>query len=241
MIDHAHAVALELIEELRDDRASAERRFQKGIGLVRALGVPVPEIASAAKLSTSRVHAILDRQARTHRVLDGEEIEHLLEKSFTVGIVPAGKIALHDYDRYGAYICQAHRPFRDEMSRIGFYAHLEISPHFPEILHIDGEVEFSAHEAARRRASADPNDRRIGEIIEEILGPGAGGGHRGNAHKVMLLSAPDDPRTLTLPAPIKHLERGRGQAFVRRQRYTSEAALRRHPNTTADLIRFERQ
>jgi hypothetical protein len=57
---------------------------------------------------------------------------------------------------------------------------------------------------------------------------------------VILLTPPGHSETLTLPQPIKHLERGRGQAFVRKQRYTTLAALKREPKTTAELLRFER-
>jgi hypothetical protein len=57
----------------------------------------------------------------------------------------------------------------------------------------------------------------------------------------MLLSAPEDPETIKLPQSIRHLARGRGQAFVRKQRYTTRAALERHPTTTAELLRYERE
>jgi hypothetical protein len=80
---------------------------------------------------------------------------------------------------------------------------------------------------------------KLAEVIEGVLAAPNLGGHLPGAHKVMLLSAPDDPETIKLPQPIKHLARGVGQAFVRKQRYTSERAIMRAPRTTADLIRFE--
>jgi hypothetical protein len=57
----------------------------------------------------------------------------------------------------------------------------------------------------------------------------------------MLLTPPNHRKTIKLSQPIRHLVRGRGQAFVRKQRYTTVAALKRAPATTADLLRFERE
>jgi hypothetical protein len=68
----------------------------------------------------------------------------------------------------------------------------------------------------------DLRDGELADIIERVLAAPNHGGHRHGRRKVMLLTPPGDPETITLPRPIKHLARGRGQAFVRRQRYTSE-------------------
>jgi hypothetical protein len=57
----------------------------------------------------------------------------------------------------------------------------------------------------------------------------------GEVLEVVLLTPPDDPRTLTLERAIRHDGRGRGSAWTMSQRYTSEAALRRNPTTTDDL------
>lgn len=234
------SAAVKLLTELADDREGAERRFGLGIAAARATGLPVAEIAAAGRLSNSRVNAILEQQGRSFRGLLTDETGFVLENDFTVGLVPAGRIALRDYDNYSAYICQPHRSFRDEMDRLGFYARGEVSRHFPLIRKVWESVEFSEEEVARRRATGDPDDAELADIIERVLASPSRGGHRSGSHKVLLLTPPGHADTLTLLQPIKHLQRGRGQAFVRKQRYTTPAALKREPKTTADLLRFER-
>jgi hypothetical protein len=234
------STALELVTALAEDRDSAEHRFELGLALARASGERIGSIAQAARLSTSRVNAIIERQGKPFRELGLDEVDWVLETTFSVGIVPGGRIALNDYDDYGAYICQPDRPFRREMDRLGFYADWKVSPHFGKIRRVWPSVQFNADEARRLQASGDQVDAELGAIIERVLAAPKRGGHRPGRHKVILLTPARDPETLSLPQPIKHLERGRGKAFVRRQRYTSEAALRREPKTTAELLRYER-
>jgi hypothetical protein len=233
--------ALELVHELADDREAAERRFRLGLGLAQAAGAPVIDIAQAARLSTSRVNKILDLRGSRLKPVGDEEIEWLIENTYTAGIVPANRVALRDYDAYRAYICGARRTFRSEMDWLGFYAWAEIAPHFPKIRQVWESVQFSDDEVERRRATGRAHDVELADIIEQVLkAPGHGGRIPGNAYKVFLLTAPDDADTITLLGPIKHLERGRGTAFVRKQRYTKPSALRRQPKTTAELIKYER-
>src|SRR4051812_20113032 len=117
------SAALRLVSALAEDRVGADRRFELAVATARSAGAPVADIAAAARLSNSRVNAILKQeQPGALRQLPPDEIGYLLENDFTVGIVPAGRIALADYDRYSAYICQPHRSFRREMDHLGFYA-----------------------------------------------------------------------------------------------------------------------
>jgi hypothetical protein len=235
------SAALKLVTELADDRAGAERRFNLGIAAARATGAPVVEIARAGRLSTSRVNAILEQLGRPFQPPSDDDAHFLPESAFTVGLVPAGHLALSDYDDYSAYICQPKRSFRDEMARLGFYARGEISPYFPLIREVWESVPFSAEEVEQRRASGDPASRELADIIERVLAaPRNGDGRAGRHCKVFLLTPRGHDHTLTLPHPIKHLQRGRGQAFVRKQRYTTPAALLREPKTTGELVRFER-
>jgi hypothetical protein len=108
-------------------------------------------------------------------------------------------------DSYGAYVCQSSRSFRDVMDHLGFYARGQISPHFPLIRKTWETVEFSDEEGERRRASGDPDDAELASIIERVLASPIRGGHRAGSHKVLLLSPPGHPDTLTLPQPITHL------------------------------------
>ena len=231
---------MKLLTALAEDRPRAERRLELALAAARSTGAPVADIAAAAGLSTSRVNAILkQRGGGALRGLPPDEIGYLPEREFTVGIVPAGRLALAEYEAYNAYICLARRSFRNEMDRLGFYAHREISPHFPSIRKTWEEVDLSLDEIERLRGTGDPDDGELASIIERILARPRRGGHSRGAHKVLLLTPDDHPDTFTLPHSIKHLDRGRGKAFVRKQRYTTLAALKRAPKTTADLLRFE--
>jgi hypothetical protein len=148
-------------------------------------------------------------------------------------IVPAGKIAFDDYLRYHAYICQPERSFRD-VERIGFYRKRQIEPFFPRIRYRRLNVDFSRESAAALRGSGAPLDAEVADVIDAVLDD-RGNKYTPGAHQVFLLTAPDDPQTLTLAQPVVHPASGRGSAWVQNIRYTSEAALRENPRTTDEL------
>lgn len=82
-----------------------------------------------------------------------------------------------------------------------------------------------------RGAHAGP----LGAVIDGMLN--AGVRETGHLHKVMLLSAPDDPRTLVLEGEIQNdliADSGRVTAFTQNQRYVAEEKLRR-ARTTSEL------
>lgn len=241
MTGPSRSTVLELVSALADDREAVEHRFKLALVTARAAGEPLVAIADAARLSTSRANAIIERHGSSGRVLTRDQIERILERAFTVGIVPAGKLALDDYDELGAYICQPNRPFRHEMDHVGFYARREISPHFAKIRMTWPAVPFTPAAVEQLRSTGDPLDLELAVIIETVLAAPPGRRHRPGPHKVILLTRPGDPDTITLRQPITHLSRGRGQAFVRRQRYTTAAAVRRQPTTTEELLRYERE
>jgi hypothetical protein len=230
---------LKLIRRLAEDRQASDERFREAIVLGHGLGVPVAEISVAARLSPSRVHGIVDTAAKSWRPLDELEVEHALEHDKTVGLVPAGELAYAEYRKYHAYICQPNRAFRDEMTRLGFYADREVKPEFPMIIKRWHDATFSTEETARLRTDGDDHDTRLADIIDDVLATSAGARKPGRHYDVFLLTPPEHPGTLTLPRPIRHERRGRGQAFVRKQRYTSEAALLRKPKTTTELLALQ--
>jgi hypothetical protein len=232
----SNTILLDHLRDLRDERHASDLRFRRVIVLGHAIGVPVPELADAAHLSTSRIHGILEQEGKPpHEVLDTSEIEYVLESANTVAVVPANGVAYKDYDRYSAYLCQARRTFRSETSRLGFYADREIKPEFPKILRVWEAVILCDETVAQLRASSESDDAKLADIVDDVLAHGTGGRKPGFHMKVMLLSARGDKNTLTLDHPIRHGGRGRGMAWVRRQRYISELALRRQPKTTDEL------
>lgn len=142
-------------------------------------------------------------------------------------VVVAAKDAWPLYERCRAYVCQAGRTFRP-IDRIAFYADREIKQDVPRVLHRRDNVEWTAEETARLRASDDRHDRKIAEVIEQSRPTGWTGGR----YQVFLLTREGDPAHRRLPGPLPHKETGRGSAFTQRQRYLSLHSLELAMSTT---------
>lgn len=153
-----------------------------------------------------------------------------------VVVVVAGRVAYPDYLTSSTYVCQAGRSFRP-FAHIGFYAGREIKREVPRVLEHRAEVPFTRATLTVLRATGEPADARVADLVEATLDhpdrflvPRS----EGEPYDVYLLSAPDDPATLRLPAPIRHEGSG---AWTQMHRYVPFAALERGPSTTADLPR----
>jgi hypothetical protein len=223
---------LRLVSEAADLRAFADRHFRTVVQNAHAARASVESIADAAGLSPSRIQALLgepevDERARSATVIG------------LVVIVAAGRVALEDYDRHAAYICQADRSFRGDVVRLGFYSNKQVHPAIARIQERRVGVEFTRGHLAELRASGVEADRRVAAIIEEVLADPHHARRRSDTtfprFDVFLLSAKDDPETLLLPQPILHSTSGPGTAWVQKQRYVSEESLRRGPRTTDDI------
>jgi hypothetical protein len=232
------ALLLEHLAELADEREASERRFHRVLVLGRTMGVPVADLAEKARLSRSRVNGILALQGTPLEPVSEETIEYVLEHANLVVIVPANGVAYLDYSRYHAYICQPNRTFSNGPTRVAFYADQEVKQEVPRIRRSFTNVAFSQDTVAALRASDDVEEAELADIIEHVIAHETGGRKAGRHYDVMLLTAPDEDATIKLDYPIRHARRGRGAAFVRRQRYTSEAALQRMPKTTDELLSF---
>lgn len=149
--------------------------------------------------------------------------------AFDTVIVPASD-ALALYEQHSAYVCQPGRHFRD-VTRMGFYADSEIKRPVPTITLRRDDVDWSEAHAETLLQSPDREDRKIAQVIQESRRLGWTGGR----YQVFLLTAQDDPRTRLLSHPIAHLRRGRGSAFVRKQRYFPQHILET-ARTTEDLM-----
>jgi hypothetical protein len=153
-----------------------------------------------------------------------------------VVIVPANT-AYGFYHRHHAYVCQAWRAFRENVTHLGFYTRGALQAEVPRILARRQNVEFTEGNADRLRATGDATNVAVADLILRTLGF-----HdrvRGDLQDVFLLTPPDDRQTTVLPHAISHDTKGRGSAWVQRQRYVSLANLRRAPKTTAELETLE--
>lgn len=148
------------------------------------------------------------------------EEDNLLGDPRQVVIVPAANAYL-EYVQHGAYVCQPRRFFRP-VERMAFYRRGRIEREIPQIRAVRDEVEFSEENIDRLRASGEPIDREIGDLIDILLK--AGPRQPGELFKVFLLTPADDPATVTLEQPIANDTSdatGRARPWVQMQRYAA--------------------
>ena len=180
---------------------------------------------SIEKLLDDKYEAISEREAFLLRELQTMLVEeHLVGSAEDVLIVPA-RLAWPMYEQFHAYVCQARRSFRP-VKRIAFYCDGQIPPLVPAILEVHEEVIFT-HDAHRGA---------VGVLVNALLD--AGKAREAQANKIMLLSPPEDARTIRLDNPIvNNLESqsGGGTAFTQNQRYVSLERLK-SARTTSELL-----
>lgn len=145
-------------------------------------------------------------------------------------VIVAATHALGDYERTGAYICQAHRSFRAGATYFGFYAKRRIEPMFARVVDRRPEVLFTEVAAAALDATGDAQDKRVAKIIRDSLAdPELSRREAGKSYEVFLL---DKAGGFVIDDPIAHPD---GSAWLRGQRYTRSDALKTQPATTEEL------
>jgi hypothetical protein len=148
-------------------------------------------------------------------------------------VIVAAKSAWQEYLDYSAYVCQPDRAFREGISHFGFYYRGSIQSKIAKIRAYHPAVTFTRTEAARLR---DAGEHELADLIDQLLTDGAR--VEGDAHGVMLLSAPDNGDTTRLQAPIVNdtkTEAGRPWAWTLSQRYTRLDRLRSGVTRTSQL------
>lgn len=184
-----------------------------------ALDQAIEELLDDKAEVVSEREAFLLRQLQTMLVEEG-----LLASATDVLVVPA-RHAWPEYHEVHAYACQPKRPFQP-VKRIAFYSGGQIHPVVPTILKTYQSVMLEAGKF----------DGRLGEVVDKLLKCGLR--DEGTSSKVMLLSPPDDAKTIHLKAPIINdlqSETGRQIAFTQNQRYVSLERLKT-AKTTSQLV-----
>ena len=178
------------------------------------------------ELLRDRGEVVSEREAFLLRELQVMfEEENLLTAVDEVLVVPA-LWALDEYLQTAAYVCQPDRSFRD-VERIAFYATGEIARFVPKVIDKFDNVEF------RRGAE----EGRLGAVVDALIERGAR--QEGRQYKVILLTPPDDPDTVRLPAPVPNdltSDSGRSIAFTQSHRYVLLSGLK-EAKKTSQLIR----
>jgi len=151
-------------------------------------------------------------------------------------VVVAAKVAWDTYQKYHAYICQAERSF-GQAKYLAFYAKGEIQAAVPEIL--------EKHDKVMLERGKYPGN--LGETVNKMLDIASkevgdkewqvGGIQQfatGDVVQVVLLTNPDDPRTVKLAQSVKSDKKGKSGknvAFTMWQRYVSLSKLKQAKTT----------
>jgi hypothetical protein len=214
-----------VLDEISDPRALWFNFLQLGQAIDDLLADPTELISEQTRFLLRELQALFAQ--------DG-----LLDYADVV-VIPASK-AYPFYLRYGAYICQSGRGFREGLRYIGFYADQVIKPEIPEILKRRDPLLFTSEEVGKLRQDGDEIDSELADVIERVLADGEQ--VAGEPHQMFLLSRADDPRTMVLPKPIRNTKRDRKGnlwPWAYPQRYTRMAALSAGPDTTDELDEAE--
>ena len=148
-------------------------------------------------------------------------------------VVVAARNAWPEYQEIDAYVCQPNRPFQ-RVDRLAFYSKGLIHPLVPKIIERHDEV-VMAHDPKKQLPIDSPPSQPVERLVKRLLAEKRR--EEGEVFKVLLLSAPDSPDTLKLPAPIPNdlkSESGKPTAFTMGHRYTASEKLLA-ARTTSDL------
>src|SRR5262249_50771017 len=124
-------------------------------------------------------------------------------------VVGGNKSAWQEYQRCHALVCAPGKPLQP-VDHLAFYAANAVQPVVPAVLSVHDHVRFVA-------GNKNP---KLAAVIAQVLA--AEPKRRGEEHKVLLLSEPQDPATLKLPQPIANdlvSKKGRRTAFTMDRRY----------------------
>src|SRR5947199_266353 len=110
-------------------------------------------------------------------------------------VVVAARIALDEYLKYSAYICQPDRAFRDCV-RIAFYTKNKIDRHVPKIL---GQIEAISRDEIERRTDLSDSDRARLRTLRDTMESARREDWSKRNTKFFFLQPPDYLVTLVLP------------------------------------------
>lgn len=184
----------------------------------RVLWLGFRDLAEAIRAVTTDTTRLIGEQSRflLAELVALFETDGLLTSDDTV--VVAARAAWPEYQRYGAYVGQPHRAFREGLTHFAFYTDGAIQPLVARIeCHIPA-LPFTRVEAEARRAKGET---RVAEVIEQLLDDGAR--TDGESYCLLLLSGPSASEAVVLDHAVVNdtvTAGGRGAAWTQRQRYT---------------------
>lgn len=143
----------------------------------------------------------------------------------------------HDHARYqatSALVLEPNQRVPEGVTHVGFYARV-IQPTVPAVLADQPNLQFEPGTAARLRGTGKPADEQLARIIDHALSVSPD--MEGESRRVLLLSGPEDPATLTLDQPIKNTKTisGKPVAWTLGPKVVPVSALATSPQTTDEL------
>ena len=199
----------------------------------RVVWVGFRDLADAMSQAVEDPRRLLAEQTRflLNELVRLYEADGLLSSDDT-GVV-AARVAWPEYQRLSAYVCQPNRAFRQGLTHFAFYADQRIQPLVPRIEAHQVAVPFTEEETGHRQAQGQD---RVAGLIQTLLREGSR--IEGETYDVILLTGPDDPRTVRLAAPIMNdtvTAAGRPWAWTLGQRYTELRTLAGGVTRTSQL------
>tara|TARA_R110002072_G_scaffold90692_5_gene202910 strand:+ start:18841 stop:19797 length:957 start_codon:yes stop_codon:yes gene_type:complete len=169
----------------------------------------IEELLEDPKEVVSEREAFLLRELQAMLEAEG------LTASLNDTVVVAARNAWPEYQELHAYVCQPNRSFQI-VHRMGFYSQGVIYPLLPRITALFDDV------VMEKNSQAGALGQLVDRLVDEGYRP------EGERFKVMMLSAPDSPDTITLEQPIKNDKRSKSAkptAFTMGQRYVPSERL----------------
>lgn len=154
-------------------------------------------------------------------------------------LVLVDKAALARYQRSGALVLGVDDAVPAGVGHVAFYVDGAIDPVIPAVTADYRGLLFSPSVAAQLRATGGPEDERAASLVDESLR--VEDDFAGTARRVLLLSAPDDDRTLVLNSPVANTKErdGRPLAWAVSPKVVRWSSLAAGPTTTTDLDDLE--
>ena len=143
----------------------------------------------------------------------------------------------HDLARYiatGAIALDIDYQMPSDVGRVGFYQR-EISEYLPTIVADHPNLLFDDATIRQLRSTGKSGDERLATAVEALMARDEA--LRGEPHRVLLLSTPDDEATMRLSGPIANTKTmsGRPVAWMVSPRLVPVAAFVGSPTTTEEL------
>ncbi len=183
----------------------------------------------------------LDGQGTTDEILAAAPDVPIVSPSHEPGstLIVTDELAPARYRSDGVLILDADIDLPADIDHVGFYAEAAIQPEIPTVIADYPGLLISEATAAQLSSSGRELDTRAAAIVGKLASSDQA--LADTTHRLYLLSAPDDPATLTLQASVTNTKErsGRRLAWTVGPKLVRTASLLKQPSTTDELDTYE--